>query len=106
MIHIRLLRREGLLMGVEAQGHAGWDKAGRDIVCAAVSVLLRSTARTLAQRYKEGLRFEAPKPGVLSLILEEENTEWTNGVWMVLDQGLRDLAMEFPKAILIERQER
>ena len=43
MIQVAFFKQEGDLVGFEASGHAGYDVYGRDIVCAAVSVLLLTT---------------------------------------------------------------
>ena len=43
MIQVAFFKQEGDLVGFEAKGHAGYDEYGRDIVCAAVSVILQTT---------------------------------------------------------------
>lgn len=48
MIRISLHKNEfNDVIGVCCQGHAGYDKAGQDIVCAAVSVLMLSTINSI-----------------------------------------------------------
>lgn len=43
MLEVRFLRNvRDEISGVCAEGHAQWDEAGKDIVCAAASVLLQS----------------------------------------------------------------
>ena len=43
MIQVAFFKQEGDLIGFEANGHAGYDVYGRDIVCAAVSGILLTT---------------------------------------------------------------
>lgn len=106
MLSVRLLSRQGELVGVEAQGHAGWDRPGKDIVCAAASALLRSAVRTLGSRYAPtDLVAQAPGPGQLSFRLIPFPDEWARGVFSTLEQGLKDLEREFPRAIRVERSE-
>jgi uncharacterized protein YsxB (DUF464 family) len=43
------VNHSGDVMGFETRGHAGYDDAGRDIVCAAVSMLVINTVNSLEQ---------------------------------------------------------
>lgn len=101
MIRVSFQKKGELLVGVVAQGHAGWEKAGQDIVCAAVTALLRSAARALARRYPGEINFGAGQPGQLELHCEATE-EWSRGVWTMLETGLRDIEKEFPTALRIE----
>ena len=48
MIQVRIIRsKNGMLRSCEAKGHAGFDKKGFDIVCAAVSSILRTVLALL-----------------------------------------------------------
>ncbi|MGI6075772.1 MAG: ribosomal-processing cysteine protease Prp [Pyramidobacter sp.] len=42
MTVIEFYRRDGVPCGIKAQGHSGFARAGGDIVCAAVSVLVQT----------------------------------------------------------------
>jgi len=57
--------REGFLIGFEAYGHAGFDEAGRDIVCAGVSSLLQTAYLSLKEIIKADVRM-TKKKGYLS----------------------------------------
>lgn len=49
MTKITLVRhQDGSFASCDAAGHAGFDKAGQDIVCAAVTVLLRTAMQVLS----------------------------------------------------------
>ncbi|MDI9496914.1 MAG: ribosomal-processing cysteine protease Prp [Bacillota bacterium] len=40
MIRVQASRRDGDIVRITASGHAGYDKAGRDIVCAGVTAIM------------------------------------------------------------------
>ena len=42
MLEISIEHQERLVLGLTADGHAEWDESGRDLVCAAASVLLQT----------------------------------------------------------------
>ena len=47
---------KGCTTGVEVKGHAGYDEYGKDIVCAAVSVLTVNMANSVEKFTDDGLR--------------------------------------------------
>jgi uncharacterized protein YsxB (DUF464 family) len=89
----------GLLAGFTASGHAGAGPKGEDIVCAAVTILLRTAAKVLAGEPGLTVEGQSPEPGVMRLALEpppEAKRDWVRGVTATLLRGLTDLAEEFP----------
>jgi len=88
----------GVLRLCRASGHAGAGRTGSDVVCAAVSVLMRTAVRVLSGREGVSLRCEAPEPGFL--LLETDcsagGTEFLRAVGMFLLEGLASVAEEFP----------
>jgi len=99
------LRADGCLQGFSASGHAGAGPRGRDAVCAAVTVLLRTAARLLAAQPDLQVSGEAPAEGEMRLALEpppEERREWVRGVTATLVTGLTDLDREFPGRLKLE----
>jgi len=102
-IHVSL-SPGGLLRGFEARGHAGRAPAGRNLACAAATVLLRSTARACVAR---GLATGggAREPGDLRLSVApvpEPERGWLRGVTDVLLRGVDDLQRDYPGEILVE----
>ena len=86
---------DGCLAGFEADGHAG-GAAGANLPCAAVSVLLRTAARTAAAA---GLAAGggADAPGAMRLRVghaAEGQRDWLRGVTDTLLRGLADAAAE------------
>ena len=86
---------EGCLAGFTADGHAG-GAAGTNLACAAVTVLLRTAARTAAGA---GLAAGggADAPGTMRLTVGRVSGEqrgWLRGVTDTLLRGLADTAAE------------
>ena len=100
MIEIEaVLDSNGILKTCTASGHAGAGKKGTDIVCAAVSVLMRSAVRTLSGRKGIITRCNAPEPGFLSLEAEytAEGREFLFAAGEFLTQGFTSVAEEYPE---------
>lgn len=47
MISVTLYEKDGNLKGFQVQGHSGYAKRGKDIICAAVSSLVITTANAI-----------------------------------------------------------
>jgi uncharacterized protein YsxB (DUF464 family) len=99
MIHIDVaLDEAGLLISCGVTGHAGAGPRGGDIVCAAVSVLLRTALRTLSGREGILVRGDAPKRG--SLWLETaytgEGEAFLSAAGAFLVEGLKSVSGEYP----------
>jgi len=89
----------GALRSCSASGHAGAGRAGSDIVCAAVAVLMRAAARALSGRKGITVRCEAPEPGLFFLeadsAADEKGFLFAAGVFLV--EGLASVAEEYPE---------
>jgi len=99
----------GVLRFCKAVGHGGRGNAGSDIVCAAVSVLMRGAHRTLSGRKGITLRADAPQPGLFWLEADysAEGKEFLFASGAFLLEGLASVAEEFPENCkLIVRTER
>lgn len=99
-VHVRL--RGGRLFQVKAEGHAESGRKGSSIVCAAVTVLLRTAARTIGGRTGIASTAGAAGPGDLGFRVdrcEAESEPWLSGVTDFLLQGLRDVAAEYPDEV-------
>ncbi|MBV9402328.1 MAG: ribosomal-processing cysteine protease Prp [Candidatus Eremiobacteraeota bacterium] len=62
------------LSSVSAEGHAGWDEEGQDIVCAAVSAVLQAARLGLEQHARIALHANQMK-GNLSLRVAPEDRD-------------------------------
>ena len=100
MIEIEaVLDENGVLKTCTASGHAGAGKTGFDIVCAAVSVLMRTAVRSLSGRKGITIRCDAPEPGFLSLEAgyTAEGREFLFAAGVFLTEGLASVAEEHPQ---------
>ncbi|MDR2574818.1 MAG: ribosomal-processing cysteine protease Prp [Treponema sp.] len=98
MIEIEAVLDENeILRSCKAGGHAGKGQTG-DIVCAAVSVLMRTAACTLSDREGITIRYEAPEPGLFFLEAdykaEGRDFLFASGVFLI--EGLASVAEEYP----------
>ena len=80
-------------------GHAGYDEAGRDIVCAAVSSAAYLAANTVTDVF--GVHADAAETdGVLTLALRE-HSDTASGIIAGLKAHLEALAEQYPDCIKI-----
>ena len=92
MIRIVMHSSNGTLIGFDMEGHAGFDEYGRDIVCAAVSVLVINTMNSIEALTDN--RFEASveeDAGSVHFLLDKE---YDSRAVLLLDSlylGLRDI---------------
>ena len=77
MIEITVYRNQNnLYTGFDCIGHAGYANSGRDIVCAAISVLVINTINSLDQLTKASLDVETEETdGYISCQFKEPLTE-------------------------------
>ena len=104
MIRARVVLDErGELLSFSASGHAGRFLCGRDVVCAAFSVLVRTAYRALEALPGIELRGEAEGPGRLdfAVLSPALGTEKAAGIADFLLTGLGDLAREYPDAMAL-----
>jgi len=99
MIEVDMILNEaGLLRSCRVSGHAGAGKRGGDIVCAAVSVLTRTTIRVLSGREGIKIRGNVPEPGNFYLEAEysPEGRDFLAAAGTFLIEGLLSVFEEFP----------
>ncbi|MBE5776728.1 MAG: ribosomal-processing cysteine protease Prp [Clostridiales bacterium] len=99
MITCTFLQSGDALAGFECKGHAGYARAGRDIVCAGASILTIACANAL-----ESVAHVKPEcmmeDGNLSVFLPREHRSHdTQVILMTLRQGMRDLQETYPKFV-------
>jgi uncharacterized protein YsxB (DUF464 family) len=94
-----VLDENGVLRSCKACGHAGAGKTGSDIVCAAVSVLLRTAVRVLSGRKGVTANCGAPEPGLLFLEADytAEGKDFLFAAGAFLIEGIALVAEEYPE---------
>ena len=96
-----VLEDDGTLRACKASGHAGAGKAGTDIVCAAISVLMRTALSVLSGRKGITVRGGAPEKGRLWLEADydAEGRDFLFAAGVFLIEGLKSVAQEYPNNI-------
>lgn len=107
MIHVLLeLGKEGELLSFEASGHAECGSKGHDIVCAAVTVLLRTSVQAL-DCVEADIRAE--ERGSLSFRVVQYDSgqrERLRYAAEFLWRGIDCLRQEYPQAVQCEKIQR
>lgn len=92
--------KTGVLVGCTAEGHAGYAERGSDIVCSAVTVLIRTTLQVLSGLPAVNLETDISKRGFIRFrVLKgfpsevEEKLKYAGDF---LQTGLESVAKEFP----------
>lgn len=89
---------------ITIKGHANYDKTGKDIVCAAVSVLVESFADTAVFLDDDRARVE---PGDVSIEYEcAPYDDYVHGITDMLMNGLEGLENTYPEHVNVEETER
>ena len=101
MTTVTLFYREEEPVGFMCKGHAGFARAGKDIVCAAVSVLSTTCANALQS--VAGIEPEAEvEDGYMKVMLPEGCVNHDAQVILrTFEQGVRDIEASYPKYIHI-----
>jgi uncharacterized protein YsxB (DUF464 family) len=96
----------GVLRSCRVEGHAGAGPRGADIVCAAVSVLVRTALRTLSNRNGIELRGAAPERGLFWLETDynAEGRDFLAAAGAFLIEGLRSVSEDYPDYCVITIQ--
>jgi uncharacterized protein len=96
-----VLDGEGRVLSFDAAGHSGRASPGYDIVCAAFTVLARTSYRALEALPGIEIRGIAPVPGSLSfeVLRPAESAERAAGIADCLVMGMSDLAGENPESV-------
>ena len=100
MIRVTLHTQDGRITGFESTGHAGYAEAWYDIVCAAVSILTTTCANALET--VAGIKpVVKAKEGNMFLALPKGGGHDAQVILQTLRQGLRDIAEEYPRYLLL-----
>ena len=100
MIRVTLHSQGESITGFEVKGHAGYAEAGQDIVCAAVSILTTTCANALESVAGVKPMVKASE-GHMLLALPNGSSHDAQVILRTMRQGLRDLAEEYSRYILL-----
>ena len=104
MIAATLYQGKEGFAGCRIEGHSGWGNAGGDIVCAAVSILGCTCVNALESVLGIIAVIDENDEGILSFRLPEmtvAENEKAQILMGALEQGLRDLAAEYPRNVAL-----
>lgn len=92
---------------VTAQGHAGYAKYGKDIVCSAASAIMQTALLGLIDVYGEGQKYEVnDENGYLHFVTPKEKNETDRikeqAVLRAMYLGLKDLESGFKAHVKVE----
>jgi uncharacterized protein YsxB (DUF464 family) len=98
------LDEAGVLRSCRAEGHAGAGPGGGDIVCAAVSVLMRTALETLSGRKGITLRGDAPRRGSFWIEADytPEGKDFLYAAGAFLTAGLKSVSREYPDYCIMQ----
>ncbi len=110
MTSVTLLNAQNVILGFTCEGHADYAAAGSDIVCAAVSALTATCVNALESVANIQAKVKRrPKDAYLQVLLPENITEDQRHDSQVLlkclQQGIGDLAEQYPKHVHLSIQE-
>lgn len=108
MIQVRIVRStEGMLRSCVADGHAGFASKGHDIVCAAVSSILRTVLALLENTETVKLLVKTPERGKLAFYVQDfdkADTALLIHCAGFLRQGLILLQNDYPEHVSVREQ--
>ena len=90
MLKITVLKKNSELIGVSSEGHAEYDDPGKDIVCAAVSVLMLNTVNSI-EAFTEDAFDGEQADGYLSFQIDGEVSDGSRLLLKSLVLGLESI---------------
>jgi uncharacterized protein YsxB (DUF464 family) len=94
----------GCIRSCYVEGHSFLTRPGEDILCAAVTVLLRTVHRVLYSDKGVGFKGSDPESGKMSFIMKwipEIKVSRMQGISDYLIRGLKDLEAEYPDRLKV-----
>ena len=95
----------GSIVGCKVVGHAGYAKSGKDIVCAAVSILVYTTASAMQQLLDIKLSGDLAS-GKMEFYLPDAASAQTELLFKTMLLGLAEIARQYPKRVRISEERR
>lgn len=109
MIKITMFQDQSEILGYIVQGHADYDEAGQDIVCAAVSVLAQTALLGLEQFLPDQYLWEIQQDGYMECRLGEHLTQEeahdAQVILMTMLRGFESIQAQYGDYIEITLQE-
>ncbi len=106
MTRVRFLERDGMLLGYEVSGHAGYAQKGEDIVCAAVSALTQTALIGLSEVVKAPVDWSVDEKKARLSARVLKSSEGAQLILRTLEAGLRSIAEQYPDLVGIDYMQR
>jgi hypothetical protein len=102
MITVTIFQDRQHYTGIECDGHAGFADAGKDIVCAAVSVLVINTINGIEQFTEDAFTLDAPGDGSNRICFHftEDASSEANTLMNTLVLGLTEIQKNYGDSYL------
>ncbi|MCR5613076.1 ribosomal-processing cysteine protease Prp [Treponema sp.] len=98
--------KNGNFLKCNASGHAGFAPKGKDIVCSAVTILMRTAMQVLSETGGIKLETDTSLRGFLSFcaVIDSGNADQSriNTIGDFLETGFKSLSEEFPNNLTFE----
>ncbi len=92
MITVSVYKSQGIYRGFHCLGHAGYGKAGKDIVCSAVSVLVINTINSMETFLSEDIKVAVDeRRGEIRLVFQKIPSEKAGLLMDSLVLGLKGI---------------
>jgi len=95
-------KKTGFIVGYKVEGHVGLEKAGKDIICAAVSVMTQIPILSLEKQLNRHPQYSFDD-GVLMVKLDKVD-DLSQLLLRSMVLGMEDLSRKYPKYVRIEEQ--
>ncbi|MCR4627899.1 MAG: ribosomal-processing cysteine protease Prp [Treponema sp.] len=107
-IHL-VCRPNGVLKSCRAEGHSGYGKKGTDIVCSAISILVRTALQTLEDLEGVCIESDLTTRGIVDFCVKQtEFSETINAelafAQKFLENGFSSLVSEYPENVILYKQ--
>lgn len=90
-------------MFLQAKGHALFAPSGKNIVCSAVSALLRSFVRVLQAHKECKTEIDIKADGYLSVTINQcKQKKWLSGISEIILTGLIEIENDYPTECRLE----
>ena len=95
------------IVGFTSQGHAGYDRSGKDIICAATSILIINTVNSIEQFTDVEFESSADEKNAIIkfMINKNKNNKESLVLLKAMVLGLTEIARDNPKYISITFEE-
>ena len=107
MTEIKIIKKQGKILGFECKGHSGYAESGADIICAAISTLAGSCHLGISKILGLAHTFEIDEnKGYFKLMLELESVQNQSAqvLLQTFSQSAEELANSYKKFIKLKQE--